>query len=101
MAMASAEHCCHNPNTRNWCLHCVGELEAEIARLRAGMEVFADPESWKFDSGFSGWESSHEDQWVWGEPWIETGAILFGDYKEKKPIENPAEFARKALDGKP
>lgn len=78
MAMASAEHCCHNPHTRSWCLHCVGELEAEIARLRAALERFAESSSWTKPAANV---NQHWDIWA--------------------DDDCPAEFARKTLEAKP
>jgi hypothetical protein len=74
-------------------------LRASNAELLATMKVFASDDGWRFERSDVGgyYGSRNYDEWVWDEPWMPTGVILYGDYQEKKPVKNPQEFAKAAI----
>jgi len=67
----------------------IADKEAEIARLRATLEVFANPESWETYRQDLGNHAFYMRQ-LWRDPMRPDGTDTIGD---------PAEFARKALEG--
>jgi hypothetical protein len=87
-----------NPLFRK-CLEDHAAKDAEIDRLRAALEVFANPEYWQHRSGYSGPDSSDEAHWRWNEPWIDQGARWEDGGVRNQPVTDPADFARKALEG--
>jgi hypothetical protein len=63
------------------------------------LAVFAAPDSWRFVATYSGWEHDDVSHWRWDEPWIDQGVKWNDETVRTSEIVNPAEFARKALEG--
>jgi hypothetical protein len=41
------------------------KARAEVARLRAALEVFADPMNWlQYDTGYTKWDGDAEEPWT-------------------------------------
>jgi hypothetical protein len=72
----------------------------EIDRLRAALEVFANSENWQHRQAWVTNESSDDTHWRWNEPWIDQGARWADGGVRNQPVTDPADFARKALEGK-
>jgi hypothetical protein len=73
-------------------------LEQENTRLRAALQVFANPDSWRFERADTCEGSRTYDELVWEEPWVDQGDKWSDGSVRIQPVKNPVTFAKQALE---